>query len=329
MRHALIFGATGQIGWPLADRLQDAGWRVTAVSRQPQRDQPGLHWIEGTLPSSTEPMPDDVDAIFSCGPLDLFAQWYAQRTSIARAWSRSVDSIDVKRGSSDKAERDVRARLRSAEQQVFDRAAACNAQATVLRPTLVYGAGATRRSRASRNSRSAGPLRAAAQREGCANPCTSHDLADAAPRRVRAPATDGKSYALPGGERLRIATWCERVLAVLEPPPTLVEVPGPCSASPCSARARWDGRRFQRRGGRAHAQRPGVRCARRHAGLRVCAARLPADGADVHAALSARTDDCAHAHRHSRCLPAALRRLARDAQPAASQRARPPRKSKR
>ena len=76
MRHALVFGATGQIGWPLIDRLHDAGWRVSAVSRGSRRDEPGLHWIEGTLPA-LDGMPRDVDAIFSCGPLDLFAQWYA------------------------------------------------------------------------------------------------------------------------------------------------------------------------------------------------------------------------------------------------------------
>jgi len=50
MRHALVFGATGQIGAPLIELLHADGWRVTAVSRAPQRDRPGLHWLQGTLP---------------------------------------------------------------------------------------------------------------------------------------------------------------------------------------------------------------------------------------------------------------------------------------
>jgi nucleoside-diphosphate-sugar epimerase len=229
MRHALLFGATGQIGWPLADRLQDAGWRVTAVSRQPHRDHPGLHWIEGTLPALAEPMPDDVDAIFSCGPLDLFAQWYAQADIVCpRVVAFGSTSIDVKRGSSDKQERDVAQRLRIAEQQVFDRAAACNAQATVLRPTLVYGAARdqtlTRIAQlALRWHRFLLPRNANGLRE----PVHVHDLADAALAACDAPATHGKAYALPGGERLSYRDMVQRVLAVLDPPPPLVEVPGP------------------------------------------------------------------------------------------------------
>ena len=229
MRHALLFGATGQIGWPLADRLQDAGWRVTAVSREPHRDQPGLHWIEGTLPVVAAPLPDDVDAIFSCGPLDLFAQWYAQADiDCPRVVAFGSTSIDVKRGSSDKGERDVAQRLRIAEQQVFDRAAARNARATLLRPTLIYGGGRdqtlTRIAHlAQRWNRFVLPRHANGLRE----PVHVHDLADAALAVCDAPATHGKAYALPGGERLSYREMVARVLAVMEPAPALVEVPAP------------------------------------------------------------------------------------------------------
>ncbi|KGQ20068.1 RmlD substrate binding domain protein [Lysobacter dokdonensis DS-58] len=229
MRHALVFGATGQIGWPLVDRLQDDGWRVTAVSRETHRDHPGLHWVEGTLPSVGASMPDDFDVIFSCGPLDLFAQWYAQAdVECPRVVAFGSTSIDVKRGSSDKRERDVAQRLRIAEQQVFDGAAARNAQATLLRPTLVYGAGRdhtlTRIAElALRWNRFVLPRNATGLRE----PVHVHDLADAAFAACDAPATHGKSYALPGGERLPYRDMVARVLAVLDPPPRLIEVPAP------------------------------------------------------------------------------------------------------
>ena len=49
MRHALVFGGSGQIGYPLLGLLQTAGWRITAVSRNAHADEPGLHWLRGEL----------------------------------------------------------------------------------------------------------------------------------------------------------------------------------------------------------------------------------------------------------------------------------------
>ena len=46
MRHALVFGGTGQIGAPVVARLRAQGWRVTAVSRQAPHDEPGLTWLQ-------------------------------------------------------------------------------------------------------------------------------------------------------------------------------------------------------------------------------------------------------------------------------------------
>ena len=229
MRHALVFGASGQIGARLLDRLHEAGWRVTAVSRVARRDQPGLHWLEAALPALGPDAPADADVIFSCGPLDLFAQWYATSPiDCPRVVAFGSTSIDVKRGSSDPKERDVAARLARAESQVFERAAARAASATVLRPTLVYGAGAdltlTRiASLARRWKRFVLPRNA----NGLRQPVHVDDLAAAAFAACDAPATAGKAYALPGGERVPYREMVARVLAVLDPPPALVEVPSP------------------------------------------------------------------------------------------------------
>ena len=78
-RTALVFGGSGQIGAPLLDRLRGDGWRVTAVSRDAQIDDACVRWLRGDL-SRVERLPEAVDAIFSCGPLDHFARWYANST---------------------------------------------------------------------------------------------------------------------------------------------------------------------------------------------------------------------------------------------------------
>lgn len=239
MRTALVFGASGQIGRPLLDRLRDDGWRVLAVSRSVQADHPGLQWRLGDL-SSDAGLPARVDAILCCGPLDRFADWYAKTAVEARrVIAFGSTSIDAKRGSADPAERDVAARLREGERRVFDTATARGAQATLLRPTLVYGAGRdltlTRiAALAQRWGRFVLPRAA----RGLRQPVHVDDLADAAFRALEAPATHGKAYALPGGETLPYREMVARVLAVLRPPPALVEVPSPVfTAALLAARA--------------------------------------------------------------------------------------------
>ena len=232
MRHALVFGASGQIGSPLLDRLEQAGWRITAVSRGQHNDRPGLLWLRGDF-DSVGALPREVDAIFSCGPLDHFARWYARTTiDCPRVLAFGSTSIEVKRGSADPEERAVAARLREGERTVFEIAAARGAQATLLRPTLVYGAGRdhtlTRIAALARRwGRFVLPRHACGKRQ----PVHVADLADAAFASCDAPATHGNAYALPGGETLAYRDMVGRVLAALEPPPRLHEVPSPVFAA--------------------------------------------------------------------------------------------------
>src|SRR5690606_1587688 len=116
---ALVFGASGQIGRALLGRLSDAGWAVLALSRQAQPALAGVRWQAGEL-AATGPLPRSVDAIFSCGPLDGFAQWFARAApDCPRVIAFGSTSVEVKRDSADAAERDVAARLRAAEDQLF------------------------------------------------------------------------------------------------------------------------------------------------------------------------------------------------------------------
>nr|WP_255656632.1 nucleoside-diphosphate sugar epimerase [Lysobacter lactosilyticus] len=212
--------------------MHDAGWRVTAASRERQRDQPGLAWIQVALPDYTANVPRDADVIFSCGPLDNFAQWYEKSTiDCPRVIAFGSTTIEVKRGSADKQERDVAERLRESEQRLFDAASARNAQATMLRPTLIYGAGRDQSlMRIASLARQWGRFVLPRNANGLREPVHVHDLAAAAFDACDAPNTAGKAYALPGGERVPYREMVQRVLAVLDPPPTLIEVPAPLFA---------------------------------------------------------------------------------------------------
>ena len=227
MKTALVFGASGQVGMPLLDRLRDDGWRVYAVSRTARAEQPGLVWLQGDL-SQVAGLPSQVQAICSCGPLDLFSQWYA-RTGVetSRVIAFGSTSIDVKRGSADADERELAARLREGEQRLFQTASKREVAATVLRPTLIYGAGRDRNlNRIAQVARRFGRIVLPRDAKGLRQPVHVHDLADAAFHCLDAAATHGRTYALPGGETLEYREMAARLLAALQPPPKLHEVPG-------------------------------------------------------------------------------------------------------
>ena len=228
MKTAIVFGASGQIGDPLLDRLSASGWRVYAVSRRARSDSPGRHWLTGDL-GHVEGLPASADAIFSCGPLDLFSHWYARAPVQApRVVAFGSTSAETKSESGDDGERVVARRLQRAESRVFEAAATQGAGATLLRPTLVYGAGADRTltriaALAAQHGWCVLPRRA----NGLRQPVHVHDLAQAALDAVRASAARGNAYALPGGETLPYREMVQRVLATLSPPPRLVELPMP------------------------------------------------------------------------------------------------------
>ena len=223
---ALVFGGSGQIGRPLLARLPAAGWRVLALSREPQPELPGVEWRRGEL-AATGPLPAAVETILSCGPLDGFAQWFARSApQCGRVVAFGSTSVEVKQDSTDPAERDVAGRLRAAEEQLFAAAAARGVGATVLRPTLVYGAG--RDATLTRIAALARRLHGFAlpgDARGLRQPVHVDDLADAAMACLDAPATHGRAYAVPGGETLAYREMVARVLAALPGTPRLWTLP--------------------------------------------------------------------------------------------------------
>ena len=228
MRSALVFGGSGQIGVPVIERLLANGWQVAAVSRAPQAGRERLTWLRGDL-QQTQDLPGQVDAIFSLGPLDHFSHWYAGTAVIApRLVAFGSTSIETKQDSGDAHERDVAERLHAAESRVFATARERQAGATLLRPTLVYGAARDRTlTRIARMARRTGFFVLPRSANGLRQPVHVQDLADATLAVVDADAAAGRSYALPGGETLGYALMVERVLASLRPPARLIRAPAP------------------------------------------------------------------------------------------------------
>lgn len=213
---------------PVLERLLAGGWKVSAVSRASHPDRGQLTWLVGDL-QQVESLPARVDAIFSLGPLDLFSQWYATASVASpRVIAFGSTSLGTKHDSTDPHERDVAARLQAAETLIFSTAQHRQAQATVLRPTLVYGAGRDRTlTQIAALARRTGFFVLPRAADGLRQPVHVQDLADAAVAVIDAGVSHGRSYALPGGETLAYAQMVERVLAALKPPARLIQVPAP------------------------------------------------------------------------------------------------------
>jgi len=240
VKTAIVFGASGQVGLPLLDRLGDAGWRVHAVSRQARSDTPGRHWLEGDF-ARMPALPRDVDALFSCGPLDLFARWYVDSDiESPRVVAFGSTSASTKHASEDDGERDVARRLLGAEAAVFEASEKRGAAATMLRPTLIYGAGRDATlTRIAGMARRWGRFVLPRRADGLRQPVHVRDLADAAFAASLAAVTKGRSYDLPGGETLAYREMVRRVLACLDPPLPLLELPMPLfRAAVAAAQAR-------------------------------------------------------------------------------------------
>ncbi|MGC1548299.1 MAG: NAD-dependent epimerase/dehydratase family protein [Rhodanobacter sp.] len=208
----LVFGGSGQIGHFLLPRLCERGEPVVALSRHPQAAKDGVSWISGRLPDEV-PTVANVSAIISFGPLQPFADWlaHADLPLAPRVVATSSMSAETKHHSVVPAERAISQQLRDGEAALAAACARHGSAWTVLRPTLIYGAGL---------DKSLTPIARRAMRtrlfplpagRGLRQPVHADDIAWAALAALDTPDAAGKILPLGGGERLPASEMFARV----------------------------------------------------------------------------------------------------------------------
>ncbi len=215
MPSILVIGASGAVGGFLLTRLRAAGHELLALSRSARSPLDGVQWLRGGLDDAfVAPV---IESVICVGPLDQFVAWFerAPIPSLRRVVALSSMSADSKRESLDAAERDLAQRLAASEQRLAQHCATLGIAWTVLRPTLIYGAGV---------DRSLTPIARLAQRTrlfpriagavGLRQPVHADDVAAACVAALT-DAASGRVLPLGGGERLSYAAMLERVRAGL------------------------------------------------------------------------------------------------------------------
>jgi len=208
----LVFGASSQIGHFLLPRLLASGEPVQALSRRPRTSSAELTWLQGALPDRVPAVPA-LSAVLCCGPLPDLAAWL-ERTPLQhspRVVALSSMSVEAKRASAVAAERELAQQLQAGEAALARACDRAHHAWTVLRPTLIYGAGL---------DRSLTPLarRAARTRifplpagRGLRQPVHADDVAQAMLAALECPDAAGRVLAIGGGERLPARDMLARV----------------------------------------------------------------------------------------------------------------------
>ncbi len=230
-RHVLLVGGGNQVSAFLIPALLKAGHRLTVHSRGPCPPwlpaHPLLDWDSGPWHQAHH-RSAQADSLIYLAPLGQFSLLWRGLAHISRVIAFSSTSRVSKELSEDPAERAVATELGAGERDIRALTDASGAALTVLRPTLIYGAGM---------DRNLTRLAAFIQRwrvmpllgQGCGRrqPVHAADLAQAAVNLLQREAALSGTYDLPGGSTLSYRSMVQRVFESLHLMPRFVSVPSP------------------------------------------------------------------------------------------------------
>jgi nucleoside-diphosphate-sugar epimerase len=225
----LVVGATGQIGNFVLARAHDRP--VTAMARVPGR-LPALENLQPVEFTTDQGLASDLalpGQAIATMPVWLLAPLAAQlaRQGVQRLVCFSTTSVLGKADTSTAHERAVVTRVRDAELQLQRWCGDNDVALTILRPTMIYGAGRDRTiAAAGRFIRRFGFFPVYGAASGARQPVHADDLAAAALLALDDPRTRGRTYALGGAETLPYGDMIMRIFDVLQRSPRMVKVPG-------------------------------------------------------------------------------------------------------
>jgi len=230
--HALVTGASSQIGRFLIPRLKIAGFTITAISRQPQPHQTDITWQQLDLQVATLPISQAQPYfLFHLAPLPLLPLGLArlaQPATIKRIIAFSSTSCFSKRTSPDPREQAIVAQLTKAEQSLMSWCQLNQVEWTLFRPTLIYGCGQDKNVNfIAQFIRRFGFFPLLGQGKGLRQPVHADDLAAACIQAVVSLAAANRAYNLSGGQILSYRAMVEAIFQQLGKKPRIFSIPLP------------------------------------------------------------------------------------------------------
>jgi nucleoside-diphosphate-sugar epimerase len=226
----LVTGGSSLVGRFLVPRLLQRGHEVHVLSRRQATDAAasGGRWHVADIAAAAPDLALGAFRVVHLAPLwllpPLLPAWSGR--GLERVVAFGSTSRFTKLGSADAGERQLARALQDAEQRVVSACTTHGVVWTLLRPTLIYGAG-----KDANLTRIAGVIRrlgffplpsgACGRRQ----PVHADDLAQAAVEALERPAAANRAYDLSGGSTLTYREMVEGVFAGLGRRPRILAVP--------------------------------------------------------------------------------------------------------
>ena len=224
-----VLGATSLVGVCLLPQLTEAGWQVSAFSRQAvERFGDGVEW--GLAASSQAHVVDEAGISFwiCAAPIWVLPDYFDQLNlkGARRVVVVSSTSRFTKQGSTDQEEQAIAFRLADAEARVQKWAISHGVEWVILRPTLIYGLGRDKNiTEIARFIRRFGFFPLFGKANGLRQPIHAADVADACLAALQENGAANRVYNISGGETLTYRNMVARVFSALGRHPHLLTVP--------------------------------------------------------------------------------------------------------
>jgi nucleoside-diphosphate-sugar epimerase len=226
-RHVGVFGARSLVGECLLPVLLDAGWKVTALSRQSMvSNRPGLEWRQ--WPADGMDVDCSIGQWISLLPIWILPEYFPllERYGAQRVVALSSTSRFVKVASSEPWEREQATLLADGEENFQAWAESTGKQWLVFRPTLVYGLGRDKNiSEMARFIRRFGFFPLFAGGRGLRQPIHAGDVAKVCAAAVGNVSASNRAYDISGADTLTYRDMVVEVFRGLGRRPMLVPVP--------------------------------------------------------------------------------------------------------